>query len=141
MKIQTIRYANPEQSTLIVNDTMSVPWPCHTWHNEMIQEWLDEGNPIAPYAKYNSLEQAKAGHIADINSECRRRILEVWPLEEQQSCSLGVYGPEYANDCRDWIAANIEASNVATAQVEAAKAVAEVAAVAPSWPTYTGIKQ
>jgi hypothetical protein len=54
MEIATIRFGNPEGSSLIVvcanGASFAVPWPCETWHAQFIQAWLDAGNTPAPAA-------------------------------------------------------------------------------------------
>lgn len=137
MNIQSAKYANQEQTILAVSSDgtlLSVPWPCQTWHNQAVQEWLDAGNIIQPYAKYDTLEAAKVGCIAEINHECTRRILTKWPLEKQQACSLGVYPTATAEQCADDIAAMILASNTASDAVGAATTISEAEAVSPNWP-------
>lgn len=53
MNIQSISYLTPEQDLLrVVTDdgTLDVPWPCQTWHRELIEVWLADGGEIAAYA-------------------------------------------------------------------------------------------
>ena len=134
MDIQSVKYANSDQSMVLVNGLHYVPWPCSNWYREPIQEWLDGGNTITPYAKYDSLWEAQAGRIAEINRECTRRITTKWPLEKQHSCALGVYPPAEAEQCADDIAAMVAASNESSDAVDAATTIDEVEAVAPVWP-------
>jgi len=66
MEITSIKYANDEGTGLIVNNEMYVPWPCATWHNEFIQEWITEGNTISAHM---TLEESKAHKKQLINIE------------------------------------------------------------------------
>jgi hypothetical protein len=53
MQITSITYADAEQSVVLValddGQQMTVPWRPSTWHREIIDAWLAEGNEIAPY--------------------------------------------------------------------------------------------
>ena len=63
MNIQSIHFGNEDGTILRVVDkrgnTLSVPWPCQTWHQEPIQEWLDAGNTIKPHTRFSTLKQAR----------------------------------------------------------------------------------
>lgn len=53
MDINSITYTSPDSTAICVAHSggdLIVPWPCHTWHAELIQAWLDAGNTIAPFA-------------------------------------------------------------------------------------------
>ena len=53
LQIVSIRYADAEQTGIEIETTERrafSPWPVRTWHREVIQAWLDEGNAIEPYA-------------------------------------------------------------------------------------------
>lgn len=63
MNISTIRYANAEQTSIIVNEELIVPWPCATWHNETIQEWLNVPNTIDPFQNLTEIKDAKKQEI------------------------------------------------------------------------------
>ena len=84
-----------------------------------------------------SLEVQKSRRIAAINAEAGRRIESVWPLWAQSNASLGVYPESDANACRQWIEQHIDASNTATARVNAATTAAEIDAVVVAWPEAT----
>lgn len=51
--IISIQYIDETNETVRVELDDGMVWfcpqPCETWHNELIQEWLDAGNEIAPY--------------------------------------------------------------------------------------------
>lgn len=53
MQITNIVYGNEAGSVLSVETsdqgTLSVPWPCETWHREGIQAWVDAGNTIGEW--------------------------------------------------------------------------------------------
>ena len=49
MEIQTAKYIDENETTILVNDTLSVPADENNRHYKMIQEWLAEGNTIEPY--------------------------------------------------------------------------------------------
>jgi hypothetical protein len=80
------------------------------------------------------LAGAKLLKIAEINTECRARILARWPLEKQISANLGVYGSTELEACQAWVASHIDASNTASDAVDAAQSVANVEAVTVAWP-------
>jgi len=50
MQVTKLKYRNADASELSVTTdagrTLSVPWPCHTWHAEHIQQALDNGMVI-----------------------------------------------------------------------------------------------
>lgn len=49
MSIQSITYASAERTALrVVTDigVITLPWPCRTWHRELIEAWLAAGNEI-----------------------------------------------------------------------------------------------
>lgn len=70
MNIQSITYQNSEQTVLQVvtseGKTLTMPWPCRTWHNEAIQEWLDAGNTIAEKPG-PTLDEARQAKLEEIN--------------------------------------------------------------------------
>lgn len=119
---------------------------------ETYDMWVEIGNPKAqvyspvpaqphPQARYNGtewvlppIEQLRAQRLAQINWEAGRRIESVWPLWAQSNASLGVYPESDANACRQWIEQHIDASNTATARVNAATTAAEIDAVVVAWP-------
>ena len=43
MTIETAQWANQQQTAVLINGTISVPWPCQTWHREAIEAWLAAG--------------------------------------------------------------------------------------------------
>ena len=63
MIITSVKYGNKEQTSLLVNGEMNVPWPCETWHAEFIQAWLDEPNTIDPYRSLQEIKDAKKEEI------------------------------------------------------------------------------
>lgn len=81
-----------------------------------------------------SLAQLKTERIAQINDECRARILAVWPLEKQISATIGIYGDAELAAMTDFIDAHIAASNVAASAVFDATAQAAMEAVTVTWP-------
>ena len=46
MTIETAQWANQQQTAVLINGTISVPWPCQTWHREAIEARLAAGNVI-----------------------------------------------------------------------------------------------
>ena len=84
MQIQSIKYADVAQTSLQVtlddNSVMSVPWPCQTWHNQLILDWIALGNTIADaYTAQELEEQALANMIQDLKVEGLNRIQAVMP--------------------------------------------------------------
>ncbi len=81
------------------------------------------------------LEAAKARRIAQINGECRARLIAIYgTAEEQVSRSLGIYGTAARDAMIAGIADTIDASNTASNSVLAAADIAAVEAVSVSWP-------
>ena len=93
--------------------------------------WVEvpEPEPTPP-----TLDEVKAAAIAANRAECRQRIEAVWPDWAQSNAALGVYSPDLATVCRDWIAANVAAENAAADKIELAATVEAVAAVKVEWP-------
>lgn len=77
MKIDGVRTANSKSTALIIataEGEMRVPWPCRTWHREVIQDWLDAGNPIEPYRRFATLEQARSELMREVYAHAARLI-------------------------------------------------------------------
>ncbi len=86
-------------------------------------------------ADYDPLPNAKADRIAAINAETRSRLLTRFgDPAEQVSRSIGVYGLTEKAALETGIAATIDASNTASDAVTEATTIAEVEAVAVTWP-------
>lgn len=82
-----------------------------------------------------SLDDIRAARIEAINAECRARLIARFgSAEEQVSRSIGVYGQAERDALAAGIGAMIDASNAASNAVLAAQSVAEVEAVAVTWP-------
>lgn len=81
------------------------------------------------------LPATKAQRIAQINAECRTRLIARFgDAAEQVSRSIGVYGLAEKSALETGIAATIDASNTASDAVLAAATVAAVEAVTVTWP-------
>lgn len=66
----TIRYTQADNSQVLIEpQDYSVPQPCNTWHQEIIDEWIAEGNTISPYYEYYdwTIAQAQSVQISNIN--------------------------------------------------------------------------
>lgn len=49
-----IKYYNKEKTRVEIIDGENgfiAPYPCETYHAAIIQDWIDEGNTIAPYVE------------------------------------------------------------------------------------------
>jgi hypothetical protein len=91
--------------------------------------------PTAQQLADAELPAAKALRIADINAECRSRLLARFgDAAEQVSRSLGIYGQAEKTALENGIAATIDASNTASDAVLAAADIATVEAVTVAWP-------
>lgn len=100
-----------------------------------IRQWRSpRQQPTTQQIAAAMLPASKAARIAQINDECRARILAVWPLEKQISAALGIYGPAELAAMTDWIDAHIAASNTATSAVFDATTQQQMEAVAVTWP-------
>ena len=81
------------------------------------------------------LAAAQAQRIAQINAECRARLIASYgTAEEQVSRSLGIYGTADRDAMIAGIADTIDASNVASNAVLAATTIQGVEAVTVTWP-------
>lgn len=81
------------------------------------------------------LDATKAQSIAQINAECRARLVTRFgDAAEQVSRSIGVYGAAEKAALESGIAATIDASNAASDLVLAAADVATLEAVTVAWP-------
>lgn len=52
MDIQQIEFLDSKKSTIKIVHSAGVtasPWPCRTWHQEFIKEWLGQGNEIKEF--------------------------------------------------------------------------------------------
>lgn len=125
---------------------------------QLFAAWVAAGNPKAtgwtliadpPSTRHSwsgsawvgpSLATLKSERIAQINAECRERILARWPLEKQNTAILGKignvpgYGDEGYAEMEAWVDAHIAASNVATSAVFDAPNQAAMEAVTVTWP-------
>lgn len=91
------------------------------------------GSRLATQAEV--LDATKAQRIADINAECRARLIARYgTAEEQVSRSIGVYGATEQAALATGVAATIDASNTASNAVLAAADLAAVEAVSANWP-------
>lgn len=91
MNIERIQYQNDEQTALRVTTTdgkqLTVPWPCRTWHNEAIQEWLALGNVITEKPG-PTLEESRQAKLDEINGAYQAQmdaILAEYPQAETLS--------------------------------------------------------
>ena len=99
-----------------------------------VLEWLSGPRPTDAQIAAAELPAAKAARIASINAECKTRIFARWPIEKQISATLAIYGAIELTAARDWIDRHVDASNVASDNVDAATTVAAVEAVTVAWP-------
>ena len=102
----------------------------------VIERWADpRPQPTPAEIDAAALPAAKARRIADINAECRARLIARFgPVEEQVSRSIGVYGATEQSAMQAGIAATIDASNTAQNAILAAADLAAVEAVTVTWP-------
>jgi len=103
---------------------------------EHIASWMSASpQPTDSEIDAAALPAAKAARIANINAECRARLLARYgSAEEQVSRAIGVYGATEQADMQAGIAATIDASNTASNAVLAAADIAAVEAVTATWP-------
>ena len=91
------------------------------------------GSRLATQAEI--LDATKAQRIAQINAECRARLIARYgTAEEQVSRSLGIYGTAERDAMIAGIADTIDASNTATDAILAAATIEAVEAVTVAWP-------
>ncbi len=89
-------------------------------------EWADPPVPVVPVP---TLAQLKSAAIEANRAECRRRIVEVWPEDQQRNAALGILSTELTDACAAWIKACRAAENAAADLIDAATDAAGVAAV------------
>ena len=101
-----------------------------------ISKWMrPEPQPTPAQIAAAELPVSKRASIVAINAECRRRLIARYgSAEEQVSRAVGVYGVSERDAMEAGIASTIDASNMASDQVDAASTVAAVEAVTVAWP-------
>lgn len=69
MRINTAKYTDKNNKTILVNDSMFVPFDEGNRHYKMIQDWIAEGNTpslyVAPVKDYMQLRQEAYAPIPD----------------------------------------------------------------------------
>ena len=61
MTTTSIRYTQADNSQVFIEPQgYSVPQPCQTWHQEIIDEWIAEGNTIEAYNQYYEWTEQQA---------------------------------------------------------------------------------
>ena len=93
-------------------------------------EWADPPAPVPP-----TLPELKSAAIEANRAECRRRIVERWPEDQQRNAALGILSTEQTDACAAWIKGHREAHNTASDLIYDANDAAGVAAVTVEWPT------
>ena len=78
MEVKSLKYASEEENILQVvlpdGASLSVPWPCYTWHNQEIQEAIDSGMVIQPFKTEEELLAAAKEKIwVEIEAERDKR--------------------------------------------------------------------
>ena len=94
-------------------------------------EWAD---PPVPVPEPLTLPQLKSAAIEANRAECRRRIVERWPEDQQRNAALGILSTEQTDACAAWIKACRTAENAVADLIDAATDAAGVAAVKVVWP-------
>lgn len=95
---------------------------------------VDTGSGYRALSDSERIDIAKASKKQSINDECAALIFAKWPVGRQLSCNAGMYLPAVVEQRDADVAAMIEASNTATAAVDAALTVEQVEAVTATWP-------
>lgn len=84
MQITGITFANEEETMLTVETsdmgTVSVPWPCETWHKEPIDAWIAVPNTITAWTD-------PVDYMAQMRSE-RDRLLVACDWTQLTDCQL-----------------------------------------------------
>jgi hypothetical protein len=95
---------------------------------------LDDGSSRAATAA-EILAAYKARRIADLNLECKTRLIARYgTAEEQVSRSIGVYGVAEQQGMQVGISSTIDASNAACNVVLGSTTINQVEAVTATWP-------
>jgi hypothetical protein len=78
--------------------------------------------------------------IESFNTECTQRLIAAYgKVEKQVSLAMGVYGDTNRQIAIDGISSTIDATNVASDEVNAATTEEEIAAVVVNWPPLTSV--
>ena len=104
MNIQSVAFTTPEQDQVVINGKHFASYPIRTWHQEIIQEWLDDGNSITPYQI--SMGALRRETVLALRAEAQRRIseilpalgsstlleffIEIWPMLDQTQASADI---------------------------------------------------
>lgn len=66
----SVTYIEQDNSMVLVEPQgWSVPQPCYTWHQEYIDEWLAEGNTIAPWINpLSTVDGADSAKLAELKT-------------------------------------------------------------------------
>jgi hypothetical protein len=55
MQITAITYTSADEDAVDIDTAdagrLRAPWPIHSWHREIVERWLAEGNAIAPHVE------------------------------------------------------------------------------------------
>lgn len=76
----SVRYITEDNSLIKVEpEGWTIPQPCHTYHQSIIDAWVDEGFSIAPYDPYHGWteEQIQAAKVSQAESIVEAHIAEV----------------------------------------------------------------
>lgn len=88
----------------------------------------------AALPEYDAMAAVKAAAIEANRAECRRRIVERWPEDQQRNAALGILSTEQTDACAAWIKDCRTAENAAADLIDAATDAVGVAAVKVVWP-------
>jgi len=69
---------------------------------------------------YGSLDQHRASRKAAIRTDAQGRTLSVWPLWKQANAALGLYDPDKAARCRQYLERVQDYVDTLDAQIDAA---------------------
>lgn len=135
LKGQTI----PELTNLIIDELSSygvcqyIPYQDGTYHlnltteNELTEAELNAVKNIV--LNHNALNYYKKEKHKQLNEKTRSKILSEYPLEEQISSSLDIYGATHKNTMKQRIKDIIDASNVIQATIYSKQKISTLEAV------------
>ena len=112
-------------NAFIPDDTKNTDW------NKYL-EYVATGGQTDPWKTFAEL---KSGYQSEARNSCQAYIYSFYPPPIQQSMALGIYPSEMLTVMTVFIAACIEAENIANEQYEIATTEAELEAVSIVWPT------
>ncbi len=107
-------YKLNKNSVARLADGAFIPFANGNADYEEYKQWLEEGNTPEPEFTEKEIE---ADRIQSIKAKAGTLILSKYSIEKQSSANLGIYGQEYLDTMKAFIAEVIKQSNELEADV------------------------